>query len=394
METPPPPIFNKSQINEFELINKIEIKSYLTFNDINYVLEMGFNKEKTEIVFVIEEEGRLSIEFYYYKMNLESAQKLSKFFLACDSFDQVMETLKYLHKKINKNNKSKKEYKIDFILKDNKAILKYKIPFYTGENLYLEIALQKKEKSKDSIIEKLKERIKELEEGYFEIKKKDENKNQNLIHETFKNIRNKLNQKETELIKKYGVQEKNTEYDQLKIVLKKEIENILFERYTFKWNNGSNYTLDDNKLVAEKTSGGNSWNCSILGDKPLPKNSVVSWKIKIKKFKLNSSNSWNILIGVAPDNLAQKEENLYNNCWTFICGCSQLSIKSGSETKYKTGKLKANDVVEVKMDTSKGNLSFAVNENDYGIACNITQKENLYPIVMIYDEGNSIELIQ
>ena len=46
------------------------------------------------------------------------------------------------------------------------------------------------------------------------------------------------------------------------------------------------------------------------------------------------------------------------------------------------------------MDTSKGILSFSVNGNDYGIACNNITNDNLYPIVMICDKGESIELIQ
>ena len=88
MENLPPPVINKPQINETsELFNQVQIKLDLAYNNINYILEIGFNKEKTEIVFLIDEEGKLSTEFYLCKMNLESAKKLSKYFLVCDSID-------------------------------------------------------------------------------------------------------------------------------------------------------------------------------------------------------------------------------------------------------------------------------------------------------------------
>ena len=44
--------------------------------------------------------------------------------------------------------------------------------------------------------------------------------------------------------------------------------------YKFKFKEGINYTLSNNGLIATKTSGGDSWNCTIIGDKEIPKNKI------------------------------------------------------------------------------------------------------------------------
>ena len=161
----------------------------------------------------------------------------------------------------------------------------------------------------------------------------------------------------------------------------------------FKWKTGQNYTLTGNNLIATKTNGGNNYNCNILGDIILPKNQINKWKIKLKKFSY--SNDWNILIGVGPSNLNQNESYLYNKTWTFLCGSSNISIKSGSQTNYKgNNKLKEGDIVEVIMNNITGELSFSVNDINYGVACKIPLDINLSPFVSIYDQGESIELLE
>ena len=49
-------------------------------------------------------------------------------------------------------------------------------------------------------------------------------------------------------------------------------ENILSYELEFKFKPGKNYTISNNGLIATKTGGGNNWNCSIIGDKEIPKN--------------------------------------------------------------------------------------------------------------------------
>jgi len=162
----------------------------------------------------------------------------------------------------------------------------------------------------------------------------------------------------------------------------------------FKWKSGPNYALSNNNLIATKTKGGSAYNCNILGDIILPKNKINKWKIKLKKY-LFPNNDWNILIGVGPSNLNQNEVNLYSKTWTLLCGSLNMSINSGSQTKYKEnrGKLKEGDIVEVIMNTINGELSFSINEENYGVACKISLDISLSPFILIYYEGESIELL-
>ena len=400
MENSPPPAFNKPDSNEYpELIDKVEIQSKLVFNNKNYDLEIGFNKNKTEIIFLIDEEGKFSTVYYSTKINLESFLKLSKYFRLCDSIEEVMGCLKTVDKKLRKKNQ---KYKIDFNIKNNEAELKYNIPIQTEEKINFVFLLKKIEKNKDLVIKKLNERIKDLEDGYYGVKILYENELQNKICQSFQKIRKELNKKELELFKKFEeLNKKKHENLRLNDDFIKKINNIISDifisddNFCFKWKYGPNYSLNENKLIATKTSGGSDYNCIILGDKSLPKNSIVSWKIKLKNFPSNIvTTDWDMLIGIGPQNLNQNENTPYYICWTFMCANSKISIKSCFPTSYKTGKLKTNDIVEVKMDTYKGILSFGVNGVDYGIACEDIPVDNLCPVVIIRLETLSIELIE
>ena len=80
--------------------------------------------------------------------------------------------------------------------------------------------------------------------------------------------------------------------------------------YKFKFKEGLNYTISNNGLIATKTSGGDFWNCTVIGDKEIPKNKISKWKIKINNFKIKN-NSWNILIGVGPKNVNNEDNHNY-----------------------------------------------------------------------------------
>ena len=146
--------------------------------------------------------------------------------------------------------------------------------------------------------------------------------------------------------------------------------------------------LDENKLIATKIS--DNWNYAIIGDKTLPKNSVVSWKIKIK----NPGKYCNIMIGICPENLNQNMPYIFRYCWTFDCNSSNLFLMNNIGTPYNTGRLKTNDIVEVKVDTTNCILSFAVNGVDYDVAYFNIPNVNLCPVVCMYNTGSSIELIE
>ena len=251
--------------------------------------------------------------------------------------------------------------------------------------------------------EKLPIKIKNsLEKGKMIEKEWDKNKLSSLINECI-NIENNI--KDINLLND-GLKKFKDNENKLEIEIKEEdIKNILDKinilgniyeqgKFRFKFQEGRNYTLDKDGLVAKKTGGGNTWNCSIIGNKEIPKNKISTWKIKLNNFCIKN-NTWNILIGIGPKN-EKNVDYFYNYCWSFICGCSKLSNKSGSEYNYNnhTGKLKQDDIVEVIADRKKGDLTFAVNNINYGSTnIKIPENEELYPIVLICDQGQIVEIV-
>ena len=167
----------------------------------------------------------------------------------------------------------------------------------------------------------------------------------------------------------------------------------LYDIDKFIFKEGINYTIDKNGLVATKT-GEDGWNCTILFNKKIPKNKISRWKIKLNNFFIKN-NTWNILIGIGPNNINNKNY-FYNHCWSLICGESQLSIKNCLESNYNghSGRLKKGDIIEVIVNRQKGDLSFAVNDVNYGSTnIEIPQNDELYPVVMIYDKGQIVEIV-
>ena len=155
---------------------------------------------------------------------------------------------------------------------------------------------------------------------------------------------------------------------------------------------GNNYIIANNGKIATKNNGGKSFNCVIFGNKEIPKNKTSSWKIKLNS---NTSQPWDILIGIGPDN-PNNENEFYKKCWSFISSNSKICLKSNNCTDYNnhSGRLKQGDIVEVIVDRKLGNLSFAVNNINYGIACsNIPKDEILFPTVTIHDQNLSVEII-
>lgn len=209
------------------------------------------------------------------------------------------------------------------------------------------------------------------------------------LKEEIKVLKNK-NKEDIEKLNNEIIYLKNTNEKILKLF--EEIQNK--DKFRFCFRNGPNYTLSKNGKIAEKTNGGNHWNCSIIGDTPIPKYKLSKWKIRLNNFKI-INNSINICLGIGPDN-PNNEECFYKHCWSFSCGESKLMLKTGNRTEYNnhSGKLKEGDIVEVIVERDKGLLSFKVNDIDYGIACSdIPNDAQLYPIVNIYNINQIVEII-
>ena len=162
--------------------------------------------------------------------------------------------------------------------------------------------------------------------------------------------------------------------------------------FKFKFKPGNNYSVTNNGLLAKKDKGGDGWNCVIIGDKEIPKYRISKWKIQIKTDV--SKNYSDFYIGIGPCNF---NSNLYNECWSlYNQGSKSYYHMKGMNSEIKNHKeqLKKNDIIEVIVDRKLGNLSFAINDINYGIACsNIPKEETLYPTVVIYQQNHIVEII-
>ena len=330
------------------------------------------------------------------KENIKQLEDLSK------SLDSIIKELKNIYEKINENKEAIK-------LKIQNTFTKIRNALNDRED---ELLNETDKKFNDLFInenifkeyEKLPNKIKiSLEKGNIIIKEWNNNKLSSMINDCIfieNNIKDinlidtnikKFHSNENKKLQFYpGENEINNYLDTIK-----GLGEIFEENLLFTWKKGPNYTLSNNDLIAMKTNGGNNYNCNILGDIILPKNKINKWKIKLKKFSNPSGNKWDILIGVGPSSLNQNESSLYYKTWTFICGYSQISIKSGNPYDYngKHGSLKEGDIVEVIMNTTNGELSFSINDINFGIACKIPLDIDLSPFVLINDQGESIELL-
>ena len=181
----------------------------------------------------------------------------------------------------------------------------------------------------------------------------------------------------------------------------------------------NNYSVDmKNPRIATKMENGS---CTVIGDTPLPLNKVTSWNIKILKSRDN--NGGGILIGVAPSEIDQNENDNYSKCgWYFYCYRSTLVagpphnyVWSGREygprKEYKkltllvsSGSLRligpngkyvqTGDSVGVVMNTANGELSFVVNGVNLGVAYEgIPLDKPLVPCVLLKYDNDSIELV-
>lgn len=158
--------------------------------------------------------------------------------------------------------------------------------------------------------------------------------------------------------------------------------------------------VERNPRVATKT-GDNDEFCTAIGSTLIPANTVSSWTIKILKSKDN--NGSRIYIGVAPFDIDQNDDyNVGKIGWFFYCYYPTLF--SGPPHKYwgrtygprkREGEyVHSGDSVRVVMDTTKGELSFGVNETDYGVAyTGIPLDKPLVPCVAFRYKGDSVELI-
>ena len=361
-----------------------EKKFNLEYNNNNYILVISSNN--SSIKFNMYQQDKLDNYIYEEILTLDQLKEINNSFNIFNSVEAARNSIE----KILNNNKgiiSQKDI--------NNFVLTLKIYLFE-EILDVNIILKKKEMNQKETIPILFQKIQQMNDEIINLKKENEKikqMNDEIINLKKENEKIKLMNDEIINLKKENAKIKQMNDE--RIELKKYQNKPNSNDYKFKFKIGINYSLNENRTIATKINGGNDWNCSIIGDTEIPKNKITKWKIRLNEFKMTSGNSWDVLIGIGPDN-PNNITYFHHYCWSFICGESNLSIKSGGTTIYnKYGELKNGDVVEVIVDRIQGNLSFAVNEINFGIACsNIPFDMILFPVVCIHDEFESVEIIE
>ena len=173
------------------------------------------------------------------------------------------------------------------------------------------------------------------------------------------------------------------------------------------WKECPDCVAEDRRYSVEeenpRVATNNGDHCTIIGNTPLPLNKVTSWNIKILNSEGNDGRG--IYIGVAPFDIDQNEDYNHEKCgWYFYCYGSTL--RSGPPHSYEyPGKeygprkedgeyVHTGDSVGVVMDTTKGELSFALDGVSLGVAYDgIPLDKPLVPCVLLGWGGDSVELI-
>ena len=321
-----------------------------------------------------------------------------------DSSKNIIESVNKLKEIYEKINKSKEEIK----LKISKIFTKIRNVVNEREDKLLSEVDNKFDESyfKEDIIkkgEKLPNQIKiYLDKGKILDKDWDEDENKLISR-----INDCLNiEKNIQNIVDINDNIKKCNSDEIKINFEPEDDNITgleeniqkfgfihSDKFLFKFKQGNNYSVSNNGYIATKSSGGDKWNCVIVGDKEIPKDRISRWKIKINENKRNQSNI-DICIGIGPKSF---NGYLYNECWSICSSGTKVGLcnkNNSSDYDNLKNNLIKGDIIEVIVDRKSGNLSFAINNINHGIACsNIPKDDILYPTVVFYEQGLSVEIV-
>ena len=356
---------------EFKNIKDFNIK----IGEINYIFSIS--ESNTDINFVITQKERNDPFEYGEHYSLDKLIKINDIFKMFNSINAVRKSFESLL--ISK--------KYTFEKNDDNIIFTLKINIFE-EITDVSFILNKKKLSKEEIEKIMNRQINEIKELKNEI--------ENLKIKHDKDIKEIKEQNNKEIKKLYQEIEDIKKLSKGVIIHNQQLFDSFKEKdLKFNFRKGTNYTLSNNGKIAEKTNGGNWWNCTIIRDIVIPKNKISKWKIKLNKFKITKKiNTVNTFIGIGPDN-PQNENCFYEHCWSLSCGEPTI-WKNKEEITFDDypGNLKDGDIIEVIVDMIKGNLSFKINNTDYGLICSdIPTNEELYPVVIINDMNQIVEIL-
>lgn len=139
---------------------------------------------------------------------------------------------------------------------------------------------------------------------------------------------------------------------------------------------------------------------TVVGSTVVPSGKATTWNVKV----LNSQNNngANIYIGVAPSDIDQNDSSNHSRCgWYFHCYDSALCSGPphnyrgkayGPRKKFEECAHKGN-IVSVTMDTENGELSFALNGMNLGVAYEgVPLDKPLVPCALLFNKGDTVEL--
>lgn len=309
---------------------------------------------------------------YYKKIfSLEDLIKINKIFVVFDSIEVIRKSFQEIIEK--------DKYSIQQKSQDIEIILKVQV---FEKIIDISLILEKQIINQEILNEKLYEEIQSLKEE-IEILKQ-ENKELKKANETFSKEIEKVKSSENLLF-------------ELNAKVMTHLNNIFYDyrdRFSFKFLKTDNYAISYNGLIATKLFS-DDWKTSVIGDNEIPENRLSHWKIRINKMSEKKDNKWHILIGVGPN--YDFSNCFHRKCWSFICGKCQLCLRQEKPIKYNDKEIKSlknGDIVEVIIDRTKGELSFKVNDEEYGIAAkDIPKVGELFPFISLYEEGQIVEIL-
>ena len=164
---------------------------------------------------------------------------------------------------------------------------------------------------------------------------------------------------------------------------------------TMKESPASKYDLEGpcNTVIRKTSSDG--WDCTAIGDRPLPQNAITAWDVKV----VSTRNSY-IMIGVAPADIdVESRKNYSQYGWYLYCYDSALYSgpphKCDRKSYGQDKSIHSGDVVSVLMDTAKGELSFSVNRVYLGVACSgIPLDKPLVPVCILDEKDDTVEILR
>ena len=155
----------------------------------------------------------------------------------------------------------------------------------------------------------------------------------------------------------------------------------------FGWKVNDKARLRNDSKTVRKIGGGNSWNCSCLGDKSLIPGTINKWKIQLTKY------TGAIVLGIVPKGT---DINGIDNWKKGYVTCSDNFAKHnlGIKTEFAKNEASEGNILEVIVDLEKGELSFSVNGINLGLFCqNIIKDIEYLPFVDIDTPENEITLL-